>query len=139
MRIKYNMTATENNDVEMHLDIVMSERLVKLITYVGDKLTKEKSCNAQEFFNYLRENPLEDSLHFDSEAVLKWLSKLPEWAAFKLKVSNPLTLRVFRNNLEEKYQAFLKKYKVPENFFMLTASEYEEKKKKDAERRKTKK
>ena len=58
MKIKYNMTATENNDVEMHLDIEMSERLVKLITYVGDKLIKGKSCNAQEFFDYLRENPL---------------------------------------------------------------------------------
>ena len=102
MKIKYNMTATENNNVEMHLDIEMSERLVKLITYVSDKLTKEKSCNVQDFFNYLRENPLEDSIHLDSEAFLRWLSKLPEWAAFKLKVSNPLTLRVFRNNLEEK-------------------------------------
>lgn len=137
MKIMYKMNANENNGINMNVDVEISERLVKLLTYVSGKLAKQ-SCDAQDILNELRENPLEDSIHFDSEAILKWLSKLPEWAAFKLKVSNPLTLRVFRKDLEEKYRALLKKYKVPENYFMLTASEYEEKKKKDAERRKKK-
>ena len=124
----------EKGSITMKCDIELDPHIVKLIDYITDKLCKTKF--SAEFDD---NRTLGDAVCIDSEAILKWIAKLPEWAAFKLKVSNPLTLRVFRKDLKEKYRAFLKKYKVPENLFMLAEAEYDEKIKKSIERRKTKK
>ena len=124
----------EKGSITMKYDVELDPHIVKLIDYITDKLCKKKF--SAEFDN---NRTMGDAVCIDSEAVLKWIAKLPEWAAFKLKVSNPLTLRVFRKDLEEKYRAFLKKYKVPEDLFIRTETEYDEMVKKSIERRKTKK
>lgn len=124
----------EKGSITMKYDVELDPHVVKLIDYLTEKLCKNK------FSAVFDDNrTLVDAVCIDSEAILKWIAKLPEWAAFKLKVSNPLTLRVFRKDIEEKYRAFLKKYKVPEDLFIRTESEYDEMVKKSIERRKNKK
>ena len=124
----------EKGSITMKYDVELDPHVVKLIDYITEKLCKKKF--SAEFDN---NRTMGDTVCIDSEAVLKWIAKLPEWAAFKLKVSNPLTLKVFRKDLEEKYRALLKKYKVPEDLFIREEAEYDEMIKKAIERRKTKK
>lgn len=124
----------EKGSILMKYDVELDPHMVKLIDYITEKLCKSKFSAAFD-----DNRTMSDAVCIDSEAILKWIAKLPEWAAFKLKVSNPLTLKVFRKDLEEKYQAFFKKYKVPEDLFIRTESEYAEMVKKSIERRKIKK
>ena len=97
MRMNY-VIKKNNNTGYIHIDmgVTLDSHIIKLIDYATMKLCKQSFSGALDDPDV----PVKAAVYIDSEAILKWLSKLPEWAAFKLKVSNPLTLRVFRNNLE---------------------------------------
>lgn len=131
MRMNY-VIKKNNNTGYIHIDmgVTLDSHIIKLIDYATMKLCKQSFSGALDD----PDAPVKAAVYIDSEAILKWLSKLPEWAAFKLKVSNPLTLRVFRNNLEEKYRELLKKYKIPENKFVTGCETWTNKDLKDLEK-----
>lgn len=134
MRIHYTVGRNVNG-MDAWFNINIDEHMLKLIDYLATKISGAKKSALQILWDKYPDGVVE-TIYFDSEAMLKWLSKLPEWAALKLKLSNPLSTKKFRKELNNKYQGLVKKYKIPDGYFMVDAAAYEEIQKREAAKRK---
>ncbi len=135
MRIHYTLGRDNRNGMNMSFNAEVDEHMLKLIDYLATKISGARKSALQIFWDKYPDGVVE-TIYFDSEAMLKWLAKLPEWAALKLKLSNPLSTKKFRKELNDKYQGLVKKYKIPDGYFMVDAAAYEEIQKREAAKRK---
>ena len=120
----------------------IDEHMLKLIEYLAIKISGVKGSGMQIIWDKYP-NGVDETVYFDSEAMLKWLSKLPGWVTFKIKASNPLVMKKLRKELNDKGQELndkgqelVKKYKIPDGYFIVDAAAYEEIQKRDAAKRK---
>lgn len=134
MRIHYTIGKNVNG-MDVWFNVNIDEHMLKLIDYCATKISGAKKSALQILWDKYPDGVVE-TIYFNSEAMLKWLSKLPEWTALKFKLSNPLSIKKFRKELNDKYQGLVKKYKIPDGYFMVDAAAYEEIQKRDAAKRK---
>lgn len=135
MRIHYTVGKDNRNGMNVSFNVEVDEHMLKLIDYLATKISGAKKSALQILWDKYP-NGVVETIYFDSEAMLKWLSKLSEWVTFKLTASNPLAMKKLRKEINDKYQGLVKKYKIPDGYFIVDADAYEEIQKRDAAKRK---